>query len=122
MVSDSIGVGVSTDGLFGGEAGQGANAKVTNTSTGEITEIGTGALVTLTSDQEIVELCLPGGSGYGDPAERHLEAISLDLRDEYVSAEEAINRYCCDIDNSGTVNIGKSTALRQRKSSRKEVA
>ena len=38
-----IGVGVSTDGLFGGEAGQGANAKVTNTSTGEITEIGTGA-------------------------------------------------------------------------------
>ncbi|MFL2557527.1 MAG: hydantoinase B/oxoprolinase family protein [Arenicellales bacterium] len=117
-----IGVGVSTDGLFGGEAGQGANAKVTNTSTGEITEIGTGALVTLTSDQEIVELNLPGGSGYGDPAERDLGAISLDLRDEYVSAEEAINRYCCDIDNSGTVNIGKSTALRQRKSSRKEVA
>ena len=115
-------MGVSTDGLFGGEAGHGANAKVTNTSTGDITEIGTGALVTLTSDQEIVELRLPGGSGYGDPTERNLESVSLDLRDEYVSAEEAINRYGCDIDDSGTVNVGKSTALRQRKRNRKEVA
>ncbi len=107
-----IGVGVSTDGLFGGGAGLGASAKVTHTQTGEITEIGTGALVTLKSDQEIVELCLPGGSGYGDPVERSIEAVGLDLRDGYITAEGATSRYCCSVDDQGEIDVDKTAVLR----------
>ena len=117
-----IGVGVSTDGLFGGGAGHGASAKVTHTETGEVTEIGTGALVTLTSDQEIVELCLPGGSGYGDPSERAIEALGLDLRDEYVSVQGAAAQYCCSIDDNDAIDVEKTTVLRQRNGRRRNVA
>ncbi|GIT53957.1 MAG: hypothetical protein Ct9H300mP16_11170 [Pseudomonadota bacterium] len=108
--------------MFGGGAGQGASAKVTQTESGEVTEIGTGALVTLTSAQEIVELCLPGGSGYGDPSERAIEALGLDLRDEYVSVEGAAAEYCCSIDENGAIDVDKTNVLRQRNGRRRDVA
>ncbi len=61
------------DGLFGGEAGGGALGRVVDPSGREIRDCGMGELVRLTRTDEIVELVLAGGSGYGPAAERSAE-------------------------------------------------
>ncbi len=40
-----------------------------------------------------VKIAFPGGAGYGDPAERHAEAVRRDLALGYISAEVAANVY-----------------------------
>ena len=62
--------------------------------------------------RRIVELCLPGGSGYGDPVERSIEAVGLDLRDGYITAEGATSRYCCSVDDQGEIDVDKTAVLR----------
>ncbi len=67
------------DGLFGGEAGGGALGRVTDPSGREMHDCGMGELVRLTRTDEIVELVLAGGSGYGPAAERRAEDRERDL-------------------------------------------
>jgi 5-oxoprolinase (ATP-hydrolysing) len=87
------GVGIEVEGLFGGRAGRSALGVVRNTAGAVIKDCGTGALVSTTSDQEIVEVCLSGGAGFGPPAERSPAAIRRDVAEGYVTPEGATRDY-----------------------------
>ena len=56
-------------------------------------DCGTGELVTLTTTERMVEVCLAGGSGFGDPRERARGAMDDDVADGYVSPEAAATVY-----------------------------
>ena len=61
---------------------------------GEIVhDCGTGELVTLTRPEQIVEVRLAGGAGYGDPRERVAALVEQDVAEGYVSAESALREY-----------------------------
>ena len=42
---------------------------------------------------DLVSQTLAGAGGYGDPFERSVEAVRLDVKSEYVSVEQARERY-----------------------------
>jgi 5-oxoprolinase (ATP-hydrolysing)/N-methylhydantoinase A len=56
-------------------------------------DCGTGELVTLTTTERMVEVCLAGGSGFGDPRERARSSVDDDVADGYVSADAATSIY-----------------------------
>jgi 5-oxoprolinase (ATP-hydrolysing)/N-methylhydantoinase A len=87
------GVGIEVEGLFGGRAGRSALGVVRNAAGAVLRDCGTGALVSTTSDQEIIEVCLSGGAGFGPPAERSPAAIRRDLAEGYVTSEGAARDY-----------------------------
>ena len=80
------GVGVRTDGLFGGQPGGGVHGLVTDPDGVTIHDCGTGELVTLDRIDRVVEVQLAGGSGYGDPRQRARSDVDRDLANGYVSA------------------------------------
>jgi 5-oxoprolinase (ATP-hydrolysing)/N-methylhydantoinase A len=87
------GVGVATAGLFGGRAGGGVRGVVLDEAGEIVHDCGTGELVTLTTTDRIVEVCLSGGSGFGDPAARDRTRLDEDVADGYVSPEGARTEY-----------------------------
>jgi 5-oxoprolinase (ATP-hydrolysing)/N-methylhydantoinase A len=87
------GVGVGAPGLFGGQEGGGVVGRVVDPSGRVVQDCGTGALVTLTRTEQIVEVQLGGGSGYGDPRERNRADVEHDVREGYVSADAAARLY-----------------------------
>ena len=87
------GVGVETDGLFGGHSGGGARGAVLDLAGNVIRDCGTGELVTLTTADRMVEVALTGGSGYGDPRRRPRARLDDDVVDGYVSPEAAAQKY-----------------------------
>src|SRR5580658_180231 len=87
------GVGVSTAGLFGGHAGGGVRGVVLDRSGNVVHDCGTGELVTLTTTERMVEVCLAGGSGFGDPHDRARASIDDDVADGYVSRDAAASVY-----------------------------
>lgn len=80
------GVGRPTEGLFEGQAGKLGSAGVLDANGDVLRDVGIGALVTLTGPDEIVELCLTGGSGYGPAEKRSGRAIENDLANGYVTS------------------------------------
>ena len=56
-------------------------------------DCGTGELVTLTTTERVVEVCLAGGSGFGDPREREKASLNDDVADGYVSTDTAMSVY-----------------------------
>jgi len=87
------GVGVATEGLFGGMAGGGVRGVVLDLAGNVVHDCGTGELVTLTTTERMVEVCLAGGSGFGDPRERARRSVEDDTADGYVSSEAAARVY-----------------------------
>ena len=87
------GVGVATEGLFGGEPGAGAHGLVRDRDGAVVHDCGTGELVTLTGTDRVVEVQLTGGSGYGPPRQRDRAKLDDDVADGYVSAESALRDY-----------------------------
>ena len=87
------GVAIDTPGLFDGAPGGSAFGGVRNSDGTLLKDVGTGELVTLSSVEQQVELVLAGGSGFGDPAERSIDAVAEDVADGYVSAEAALRLY-----------------------------
>ncbi len=87
------GVGVETDGLFGGHSGGGARGAVLDLAGNVIRDCGTGELVTLTTADRMVEVALTGGSGYGDPRRRPRARLDADVTDGYVSPDAAARKY-----------------------------
>src|SRR5688572_5049425 len=74
-------------GLLGGQSGAAGEVAL-----GDGTRLNAKALKDL--DQgEIVHVNLPGGGGYGDPLKRDLEKVRWDVVDNYITAEEAEQRY-----------------------------
>jgi 5-oxoprolinase (ATP-hydrolysing)/N-methylhydantoinase A len=87
------GVGIATEGLFGGRPGGGVRGVVLDREGNVVHDCGTGELVTLTTTDRMVEVCLAGGSGFGDPRERARSSLNDDLADGYVSADAAGSCY-----------------------------
>ncbi len=58
-----------------------------------VTPCGTGALVSLHTTDQVVELVLGGGAGFGDPDERDHAAVSRDLARGYVTPEHVQRHY-----------------------------
>lgn len=61
-----------------------------------------------------VYYCLwQGGGGYGDPIDRDPKKVAEDVRDGYVSEDEALETYGVVLDENGNVIEGKTTARRE---------
>jgi 5-oxoprolinase (ATP-hydrolysing)/N-methylhydantoinase A len=87
------GVGVTVEGLHGGMAGGGVRGVVLDPA-GEVThDCGTGELVTLTRTDQIVEVRLAGGAGFGDPRARRRDLVEADVAEGIVSSEAAERDY-----------------------------
>jgi 5-oxoprolinase (ATP-hydrolysing)/N-methylhydantoinase A len=87
------GVNNPVDGLFGGQPGLGARGRIMSRSGDLLHDCGTGQLVSLFTTDEVVELILGGGSGFGDPAERADDAIARDLKLELITPDQAAAIY-----------------------------
>jgi 5-oxoprolinase (ATP-hydrolysing)/N-methylhydantoinase A len=87
------GVGLSTEGLFGGNAGGGVHGVITDLDGHVIRDCGTGELVTLSVVDRVVEVQLGGGAGFGDPHARAARMVDADVADGYVSAAAARSSY-----------------------------
>jgi 5-oxoprolinase (ATP-hydrolysing)/N-methylhydantoinase A len=81
------GVGIRTEGLFGGRPGGPVHGLVRDAGGAVVHDCGTGELVTLTTTDRVVEVQLAGGSGFGDPALRAREDVERDLADGYATAK-----------------------------------
>lgn len=93
---------VDTPGIFGGRAGRRANVRLDEDGdTVEGVELGTLANLRRRSQQLTIELA--GGSGYGNPADRPIDAVQRDLDDGLVS-EEGASEYGCEKNDSGRVH------------------
>src|SRR5437660_1725731 len=69
------GVLTRTPGLFGGRPGGPVRGVMLNPAGEVVQDYGIGALVTISSTDEILELRLAGGAGYGDPLDRHVDDV-----------------------------------------------
>jgi 5-oxoprolinase (ATP-hydrolysing) len=87
------GVGVTPAGLNGGHAGATARGVVRDRAGNVVSDCGAGELVTLTGIDRVVEICVSGGAGYGDPSERSRQRLNDDIADGYVSAKAAAEIY-----------------------------
>jgi 5-oxoprolinase (ATP-hydrolysing)/N-methylhydantoinase A len=99
--------------LFGGHAGRSARGVVRDASGRVTRDCGTGELVTTTSDKEIIEVILSGGSGFGPPSERPLEAVADDLAEGMITPEAAERDYGVVVDGDGRLDIAASLKRRQ---------
>jgi 5-oxoprolinase (ATP-hydrolysing) len=107
------GVDLAVPGLFGGGAGRAAHGVVRDGTGKILKDCATGELVTLTSEQEIVEVSLAGGSGYGDPMARPLAAIARDLAEGFISLEAAERDYGVVLDPDGRLDAAESAKRRR---------
>jgi len=107
------GVDIETPGLFGGGAGRSARGVVRNAAGEIVRDCGTGELVTLRSDGEVVEVSLSGGSGFGDPRARPLAAVAHDLYEGLVTPEAAERDYGVAIGPDGKLDMAESGKRRQ---------
>lgn len=78
-----------------------------------IRDCGTGELVTLKSDQEVVEVSLSGGSGFGDPRTRPLAAVAHDLAGGFITPGGAERDYGAVVGRDGKVDAAASEKRRQ---------
>jgi 5-oxoprolinase (ATP-hydrolysing)/N-methylhydantoinase A len=87
------GVGVTLEGLHGGLPGGEVHGLVRNSTGCVVQDCGSGELVTLTTTDQIVEVQLAGGAGYGDPRRRSAEHVERDVAEGVVSPEAAARIY-----------------------------
>lgn len=87
------GVNNPIKGLFGGLPGLGARGRIVSATGAELHDCGTGQLVSLFRTDEVVELTLGGGSGFGDPAERDHAAVARDLKLGLITSDHAAHYY-----------------------------
>ena len=61
----------------------------------------------------ILQQKTPGGGGYGDPLDRDVAAVRADVRNEYVSLQNARELYGVVITDDGQVDEEATTELRR---------
>lgn len=89
-------VGVDTPGLFGGRHG-GASSGVVRGMDGALRrDLGVGELLALSRADELLDIHVPGGAGFGDPAERSRAAIAADVAAGLITPEGAERDYGAD--------------------------
>jgi 5-oxoprolinase (ATP-hydrolysing)/N-methylhydantoinase A len=81
------GVSNPPDGLYGGAPGAVARGVVRDAAGAVVKDCGTGELVQVTRADEIVEVVLAGGAGFGPPGERARDALARDLANGTVTPE-----------------------------------
>ncbi len=91
------GVGVTVEGLHGGRHGGNVHGWVADPAGNILLDCGTGELVTLTRTEQIVEVQLAGGAGYGDPRARSAVLVAHDVAEGVVSPEAAMRDYGADL-------------------------
>ncbi len=87
------GVGVTVEGLHGGQPGGGVRGVVLDPDGNVVHDCGTGELVTLTRTDQIVEVQLAGGAGFGDPRARPAALVEQDVAAGLVSPQAAERDY-----------------------------
>ena len=87
------GWGLKPEGLFGGRPGGPGRGAVKGPDDAAPRDVGTGEMVSLTDARTEIEGQIAGGSGFGNPWERPIEAVQADLDDDYVTAEGASRDY-----------------------------
>ncbi|MBN9076774.1 MAG: methylhydantoinase [Rhizobiales bacterium 65-79] len=83
------GENVTTDGMLGGAPGGRTRAFRGSDGTAEPVEILEPLMIQVHSTNEIVEVQIGGGAGYGDPADRPQAEIQADILNGYVTKEGA---------------------------------
>ncbi len=109
-----IGVLRQVPGLFGGRPGGRSGGSVGRFD-GAARDVGVGALSVLETAAEYAELRVAGGSGFGDPLERPVEAVQRDFDAGYVTSEGAERDYGCVVGADGVVDRAASERLRARR-------
>ena len=107
-----IGVLNPPKGLLGGLAGSPAGAFFQRKNAPK-KDLGIGALVVLSDIEDMVELRIAGGAGFGNPLERDFNLIQEDLDFGYISEEFAKSTYGCILDSKGKIDRDKSNKNRQ---------
>jgi 5-oxoprolinase (ATP-hydrolysing) len=107
------GGGIEVPGLFGGNPGRSARGVVRDASGAIMLDCGTGQLVSTTTDHEIVEVCLSGGSGFGSAYERPLAVIACDLAEGYITPDAAVRDYGVVIGPDGKLDMNESARRRE---------
>ncbi|WP_231119265.1 hydantoinase B/oxoprolinase family protein [Rhodovulum sp. MB263] len=87
------GTATPVPGLFGGRPGGKASGRVLDPDGKLLQDVGHGALLSLSGTDEIVELTLAGGAGYGPAETRGPAALARDLALGLVSPEAAATEY-----------------------------
>src|SRR5262245_11583029 len=87
------GVLTRTAGLFGGQPGGAVRGVLLDAADRVVTDYGVGSLVTLERPDQVLELRLAGGAGFGDPRERPLEMVQHDLDHGYVTGRGVTEDY-----------------------------
>jgi 5-oxoprolinase (ATP-hydrolysing)/N-methylhydantoinase A len=80
-------------GLFGGHAGAEAYGRVVDSAGSVVQDCGTGDMVQMTRTDQIIEVLVAGGAGYGDPRQRARETVRRDVRLGLVTPEAARRDY-----------------------------
>jgi 5-oxoprolinase (ATP-hydrolysing)/N-methylhydantoinase A len=106
------GIGFTGHALFGGRPGMGSHTLMRDPAGAVTKDNGEGAVETLTSPDQIVEIRVGGGAGFGDPLERAIEAVQHDLDGGYVSRDAARDLYGVVAGADGTVDRAATGALR----------
>jgi 5-oxoprolinase (ATP-hydrolysing)/N-methylhydantoinase A len=81
------GVSNPPDGLYGGAPGAVARGVVRDAAGAVVKDCGTGELVQVTRADEIVEVVLAGGAGFGPPGDRARDALARDLANGTVTPD-----------------------------------
>jgi 5-oxoprolinase (ATP-hydrolysing)/N-methylhydantoinase A len=102
-------------GLFGGHPGGAVRGVMLNAEGEVVQDYGIGGLVTLSAPDQIVEVRLAGGAGYGDPLDRPLDDVQRDLDRGYVTAEGAERDYGCVLGADGRIDPVATAARRERR-------
>ncbi|WGF89115.1 hydantoinase B/oxoprolinase family protein [Marinivivus vitaminiproducens] len=105
------GVDIRTPGLFGGAPGGIAQGVVRDAAGNVVHDVGTGELVQITRTDQVVELVLAGGAGYGRPDERPAPAIARDLDEDAITKGGAEREY-------GRAAAGLASSVREQADSR----
>ena len=84
---------IEQEGLFGGRSGGTGGGRLTDVDGRTKLECGHGNVLTLTGADEVIEVTIAGGSGYGDPSERDHEALERDLALGLVTPKGALRDY-----------------------------